>query len=251
MGISAAELSKMEFQHYELYAPWDKIVGRPEINGSILMYSPAGSGKSTVALQLCDAFTEHGNVLYVAAEEGISATLQDKVTRSKLSKSNIEFYEWEDKEDLKKYILANDINILCIDSYTIIDERLATFEPFRVWCRDHDVFFITIVQQTKDGKFYGKASAGFNVDCKIQVIDGKPSTLATGKNRFGPLYEHDKDLTRKPATKPKKATKQKAKKKTGSTKKQDVNTSMDEVEQMMDKDFDASMNEVEQMMNTI
>ncbi|WP_409029441.1 ATP-binding protein [Gracilimonas sediminicola] len=237
MGVTASELSKMEFDTYKLSHPWDKIVGKPEVNGSILLYSPAGSGKSTVAMQLCDEFTNHGNVLYVAAEEGISATLKDKVNRSNLQKSEIDFHEWEGEEKLKKYILKNDINILCIDSYTIIDERLSTFEPFRLWCREHDVFFITIVQQTKDGKFYGKASAGFNVDCKIQVIDGRPSTEATGKNRFGPLYTHDEDLTQNPATKPKKSRKKKSTKKKKST--------------SGPKDFDASMSEVEQMMKNI
>lgn len=241
MSVSAAELSTMKFEYYKLASPWDKIVGKPEINGSILMYSPAGSGKSTVAMQLCHEFTYHGNVLYVAAEEGISATLKDKVNRSKLQKSDISFHEWDGLEKLKKHILKNDINILCIDSYTIIDERLSTFEPFRQWCRENNIFFITIVQQTKDGKFLGKASAGFNVDCKIQVNEGRPSTLETGKNRFGPLYTHDVDLTKKPATRPKKGRKKKVKKSTPTKSKKKTSST----------DFDSSMSEVEQLMNNI
>lgn len=197
-SVSAQELSKMKFDYYELSPPWNKIVGKPEKNGSIMMFSPAGSGKSTVALQMCAEFTKHGDVLYVAAEEGISGKLQGKVERSGIAKSDIQFLDWEDIEDLKTYIKKNGIDVVCIDSYTVIDYRLKTFEEFRLWCRDNGVFFIVIVQQTKDGKFYGSSNAGFNVDCQIQVIDGKPSTLETGKNRFGELYSHDVDMREEP-----------------------------------------------------
>ena len=238
MSITAADLAKMEFDYYELSAPWDKIIGKPEKNGSILMYSPAGSGKSTVALLMCNEFARHEKVLFVPAEEGISRTLQDKVTRIGLGNSPIEFHDWKGHEDLKKHLKENKIKVLCIDSYTIIDERLASFEAFRLWCKENDIFFITIVQQTKDGKFLGKSTAGFNVDCKIQVFEGRPSTKATGKNRFGDLYEHDEDLTKTKApkiSKPKKERKS-TKKKTGTKKPKpatDIDTTMTEIEDLL------------------
>lgn len=236
MSITAADLAKMEFDYYELTKPWDKIIGKPEKNGSIMMYSPAGSGKSTVALLMCHEFARHEKVLFVPAEEGISKTLQDKVKRIGLGSSPIEFHDWKGHEDLKKYLLGHKIKVLCIDSYTIIDERLASFEAFRLWCKENDIFFITIVQQTKDGKFMGKSTAGFNVDCKIQVFGGKPSTIATGKNRFGDLYEHDKDLTKTKAPEVKKPGQAKTRKA-----RRNPGKDTDQIE--------ANMNEIEALLN--
>ena len=198
MTISAADILNQEFPHYELSAPWNKIVGEPAKNASILMFSGPGSGKSTVAMQLCDEMTRHGKTAFMVAEEGISATLKDKLERLELTNTAIKFFDPEDLDAIKKYVKDEKIDILCIDSFTIYDKRLKQFDEFRQWCKKNDVMFISIVQTTKEGKFYGNADAAFNVDCVIKVTDGKPSTEETGKNRLGELYTHDVDLRAKP-----------------------------------------------------
>ncbi len=196
--ISAADISKMKFEHLALRQPWKDIIGKPSSDSSILMYSRPGSGKSTNALQFADELTAHGTVGYVAAEEGISPTLQEKLERTKLTNTAVKFTEADTLDDIKKYVLDEGIKFLFIDSFTVYDRRLKHFEEFRKWCKENDVFFVSIVQTTKEGKFYGNADAAFNVDCVLEVIDGRPSTEATGKNRLGELYEHDVDLRAKP-----------------------------------------------------
>ncbi|MEX0662110.1 MAG: zincin-like metallopeptidase domain-containing protein [Balneolaceae bacterium] len=198
MSISASEIAEMTFEHCELRAPWDQIVGQPAKNSSILMFSGPGSGKSTVALQLADELTAHGRTAYMVAEEGISATLQEKLERTGLTDTNVLFYDPEDLDAVKKYAKNEKLDILFIDSFSIYDKRLKNFDDFRQWCKKEEILFVSIVQTTKEGKFYGNADAAFNVDCVIEVKDGKPSTIATGKNRLGELYEHDVDLRAKP-----------------------------------------------------
>lgn len=196
--ITASDIAEMTFEHYSLKAPWNDIIGKPVSNSSILMYSGPGSGKSTVALQIADECTRLGKVGYNVQEEGYSFTLQNKLERIGLTRSNIMFFECEDVEELKKEVIKEKFDFLFVDSYTMYDKRLAHFEEFRKWCKKQQCVLVAIVQTTKEGKFYGNADAAFNVDCVLEVTDGKPSTLATGKNRLGELYQHEVDLRAKP-----------------------------------------------------
>jgi antirestriction protein ArdC len=196
--ITASDIGKMEFKPYKLKTPWNNIIGEPVQNSSILMFSGPGSGKSTVALQMGDAFTLHGKVGYNAQEEGFSATLQNKLERLGLMNSAINFFECDNIDELKKHVQKEKLDFMIVDSFTMYDKRLVKFEEFRQWCKKQNCVLVAIVQTTKDGKFYGNADAAFNVDCVLKVTDGKPSTLETGKNRLGELYEHEVDLRNKP-----------------------------------------------------
>jgi len=80
--ITAGEILEKEYRALPLSRPHSYLLGRFAHSGSILMSGFPGGGKSTLALQLLDDIKQHGNVLYVPAEEGAdSFTTQEKIKR--------------------------------------------------------------------------------------------------------------------------------------------------------------------------
>jgi len=180
---TAGEILEKEYQALPLSKPYSHLLGRFSHSGSILMSGFPGGGKSTLALQLLDDIKQHGNVLYVPAEEGAdSFTTQEKIKRLRISK-DIMLAEWEGFELLKDTIRDHNIISVCLDSITYIDRNLREFEQFREWAKDRDISLIVVAHSTKNGTYKGTSDLEHMVDTSIWI---EGAIARTKKNRFGP-----------------------------------------------------------------
>ncbi|MCF8374635.1 MAG: hypothetical protein K9H64_23655 [Bacteroidales bacterium] len=90
-GISADQLKDMKFNELGLTGKWKGVLGHVTVPFSLMTYGRPGSGKSTLGVAFAAYLAKElgKKVLFVASEEGIGATLQDKFRRMNAFHPNI------------------------------------------------------------------------------------------------------------------------------------------------------------------
>lgn len=177
--MSAQSLMEYEYPHYQFTGKWQRFIGDPQIGFHAMVYGIPKSGKSILCTQMAQYLSENfGSVLYVAAEEGFSMTLQNKIRDFGLANDNLFYGNFKDAQQIATAIQNNDFNFVFIDSVNYIKiepeelEQLKAIKP--------EISWITIQQATKDGKFRGSQEFAHNCDIVIQVSQG----VASQQGRF-------------------------------------------------------------------
>lgn len=122
-AISNVNVTKARFAVADFRGEWQRLIGRPELRGSWLVFGASGSGKTTFALQLAKYLSSFGKVAYNSLEQGLSLSFRlgwDRVRMSEAG-SNIVLLEKEGMDDLR-YRLARkrSPDIVIIDSLTCL-----------------------------------------------------------------------------------------------------------------------------------
>jgi predicted ATP-dependent serine protease len=165
----------MYFETIGLKGPYANVFGDPAPNFAAMVYGKAGAGKSTMSYGFADYFARnHGDVLYVAREESVGKTLQDKLRRVGSPHHRLRFTDRIDTPEMR------DAQLVVIDSVSEDDMSPDAIKDLR---RKHPrTGFLFVFHATKDGKFRGATTYEHAVDIVIKVADGIASN---DKNRFG------------------------------------------------------------------
>jgi predicted ATP-dependent serine protease len=170
------------------------------------------SGKSILCTQLARYLADNfGSVLYVAAEEGFSLTLQNKLREFGAECENLHYANFRDFEQIRTALRNNDFQFVFLDSVNFMK---ITPEQLRLLKQENQgVSFITIQQATKDGKFRGSQEYAHDADIIINVAQGEahqqgrfrePSVMRVfkkGTYNPEPEYADDGEDDDEPATK--------------------------------------------------
>jgi len=176
------DLLNKKFETLEFTGKFLELIGKPSKPFSGTIWGLPKGGKSNLSIRFADYLQEYfGQVLYVAGEEGESATLQQKVRD--INGSKVCFLESRNKEDIREYIKKNRIDFVFIDSINTVGIDSDFLEQIKF--ENPKKSFVSIVQATKGGNFKGNQSLTHNCDFIIQVIDG----IAKQEGRFAPASE--------------------------------------------------------------
>ena len=181
-GFTGKQLLEMKFDTLNFTGRFLDLIGKPEKCFAGLIWGLPKGGKSNLALRFADYLQEYfGNVLYVAAEEGKSVSMQDKI--KDIGGSDMMFIETRNRDDIKDFIAKNKFDFVFIDSINVADIDNDFLESLKQ--ANSKTSFVVIVQATKGGNFKGEQSLEHNCDFVIKVVNG----LAYHKGRFGPESE--------------------------------------------------------------
>jgi len=86
-SLTGLEISKMKFDSYTVDGKYKELIGEVERGFNMAIYGPAGSGKSSIAIDLITDLKNHGKVIYFATEEGISQSLSSKIKKYHIFKT--------------------------------------------------------------------------------------------------------------------------------------------------------------------
>ena len=169
--MNSADLMDYEYDSYDFDGKWEALIGKPQKNFHAMVFGKPKQGKSIFCVQFAKYLAENfGRVLYIASEEGFSATLQNKIRNFGMANENLDFANYRDYEQIKAALERKPYSFVVIDSVNFIKIEPEQVEELKA--ANPNTAFITIQQATKDGKFRGSQEFAHNCDSVIEVISG-------------------------------------------------------------------------------
>ena len=177
--MSSAALMDYTYDKYEFTGKWAKFMGQPSIGFHAMVFGIPKSGKSILCTQFAKYLADNfGSVLYVAAEEGFSMTLQNKIKEFGIASENLHYANFREYEQIKTALQNNQFNFVFLDSVNFM--KITPEQMREIKQENPETAFITIQQATKDGKFRGSQEYAHDADIIINVANG----IATQQGRF-------------------------------------------------------------------
>jgi hypothetical protein len=170
--VSSSDLMQMDFDTIGLKGKFRDLIGDPSVGFTAMVFGQPKSGKSTLMLEFAHHLAlNHGEVLYVAIEEGYGYTLKEKIARIGAIHPRLNL-----SEQLPKDVSSYDF--VFIDSVSRAGMELE--DLVRLKNRYPRTSFVFIFHATKDGKFRGGNELAHEVDVIIEV----ENKMATASGRF-------------------------------------------------------------------
>lgn len=189
--VIVEDVVRMPFKGLRLPEPYRTHLGEIPPDCGIFIWGLAGSGKTTLALDIAaDIGTVHGPVLFVAAEQGgPSMSIKEKILRLNIRHLPIYVQDFAGFETLKHQAQELGAQCILLDSITHIDGRgTLDVQDLMDWCKNRNIILILIAHARKEGKTYlGGGGLSYFNEVNIHVfLDEKTSTqtATVTKNRF-------------------------------------------------------------------
>ncbi|GAB5417622.1 MAG: hypothetical protein Crog4KO_26070 [Crocinitomicaceae bacterium] len=184
--MSSTDLEKETFDHIGLTGKWFDFIGDPEVGFRAMTKGQPKMGKSFLMIEFAgELASNHGRVLYVAKEEGKSATLKEKLTQTRAAHANMV---------VSDYLPINlgDFDFVFLDSVTKLklspENLVALNKSFP------NTSFIEIHQVTKQGSARGQNDFAHDPDILINV-PSKGYAESNGRyNQGGEMHFFNEDI---------------------------------------------------------
>ena len=159
--MNSMDFANMEFDTLGFTGKWLELIGDPSSNFTAMVFGKPKMGKSYLCVEFAGYLARnHGKVLYVAKEEGLDYTLQQKLNEKEVKHPNL----------FVASILPNDLSpyaFIFLDSVTKLG--LAPEDLNSLKALNPTKSFVFIFQSTKDGRFRGANTFQHDVDIVIEV----------------------------------------------------------------------------------
>ncbi|NLR58848.1 hypothetical protein HGH93_12095 [Chitinophaga polysaccharea] len=159
--MNSLDFVKLEFPTIAFTGKWRDFIGNPSPGFSVMVFGLPKFGKSTLCIDFAGYLAEqHGRVLYVAKEERLHRTLQDKIKAMQVSHPRLDVASML-PDDLSgyDYIFLDSVNLL----------GLSVEQLRQLKARYPGKSFVFVFQSTKAGKFRGENSFQHDVDSVVEV----------------------------------------------------------------------------------
>ncbi len=159
--MNSMDFANLKFDTLGFTGKWKDLIGDPSEGFTAMVFGKPKMGKSYFCVDFAGYLSkEHGNTLYVAREEKLDKTLQDKLNDKNVKNPRL-FVSDYIPEDLSSYqfIFLDSVNKLGLKPEDL--ERLKSENPGKS--------FIYIFQTTKEGNFRGANQFQHDVDVVIEL----------------------------------------------------------------------------------
>lgn len=169
--MNSQELMNYSYDCYPFQGKWHDLIGDPGKRFHMMVFGRPKQGKSIFCVQFANYFSQNfGPVLYVAAEEGFSVTLQKKIREFGMANNNMDFANYRNYEQIRSALQAKPYKLVFIDSVNFIKITPEQIEELKA--ENPQTAFVTVQQATKGGQFRGSQEYAHNCDIIIEVITG-------------------------------------------------------------------------------
>jgi hypothetical protein len=185
--MNSLDFANLEFITIGLKDKWLDFMGDPAPGFTAMVYGRPKMGKSYLCVDFAGYLARnHGNVLYVAKEEKLDATLQKKLKDKEVAHPNL-FVADNLPKNLSEYqfVILDSVNKLGLNPKDLA--KLKADNP--------GVSFIYIFQTTKEGKFRGTNEFQHDVDVIIEVPEQGKAIQYGRFNQGGEMNIFENDLS--------------------------------------------------------
>lgn len=157
--MSSVDILKLKFEKLGFTGKWLNFIGNPTKNFSMMIYGQPKFGKSILAINFASYLANNfGTVLYIAREEGIDDTLQEKLE----SAAHPDLFAVGSlPEDLESF------DFIFLDSVNKLGLTPDQIDELRI--KYPNKGFIAVFQTRKDGNFRGSQEFQHDVDIVVEV----------------------------------------------------------------------------------
>ncbi|MGB3468641.1 MAG: hypothetical protein WBA74_25375, partial [Cyclobacteriaceae bacterium] len=184
--VNSQDIQRMAFKRLGFTGRWLALIGDPAPGFTAMIFGKPKMGKSYLAIDFAGYLArQHGRVLYVAKEEKIDATIQEKINDKAVAHRNLDFSDFL-PDDLRSYdfVFLDSVNKLKLSPEDLDSLR----EQYPT------VSFIFIFQTTKSGNFRGSNDFQHDVDIVIEVPE-KGKAVQYGRfNQGGELAIFEEEI---------------------------------------------------------
>jgi len=184
--MNSMDFAKMEFETLGFRGKWLDLIGDPAEGFTAMVFGKPKMGKSFLCIDFAGYLARnHGKTLYVAKEEKLDKTLQDKLNDKNVKHPMLDVSDYL-PEDLSDYefIFLDSVNTLGLnpDDLRALKEQNPTKS------------FIYIFQTTKEGNFRGANTFQHDVDVVIEIPE-RGKAVQFGRFNQGGEMEIFKQIT--------------------------------------------------------
>lgn len=159
--MSSMDFRNLQFRSLGFVGKYRKLIGDPAKGFTAMVYGKPKTGKSFLCVDFAGYLARnHGKVLYVAREEGLDMTLQEKLKAKDVAHPNL-FVAESIPQDLTPY------DFVFFDSVNKLGLSAGDLEALKQ--ANVGKSFIYIFQTTKEGNFRGANEFQHDVDIVIEV----------------------------------------------------------------------------------
>lgn len=185
--MNSMDFAQVQFKTLGFTGKWLELIGDPSSNFTAMVFGKPKMGKSFLCIDFAGYLARnHGKVLYVAREEGLDLTLQEKLNDKNVKHPNL-FVTGSLPNNIASY------DFIFLDS---VNRLGLTAEDLRVLKTQYPTkSFIYIFQSTKQGNFRGENSFQHDVDVVIEIPE-KGKAVQMGRfNQGGEMKIFDYSQT--------------------------------------------------------
>jgi len=168
--MSSYDLRDYEYDVWPFEGEYADFMGQPSRPFALNIFGVPKSGKSTWCFKFAQYLANFGPVLYVAAEEGFSMTLQHKLRQFAGTHENLDFANFRTYEQINSALQGGNYDFCVIDSINFIRMEVEQLEDLKK--ENPTVSIIAIMQATKNGQFRGSQEFMHNCDVIVKVDSG-------------------------------------------------------------------------------
>lgn len=164
--MNSMDIVKLNFEKLGLTGKWLQLIGNPSKDFTAMIYGKPKMGKSYLAVDFAGYLARnHGRVLYVAKEEGIDDTLQEKLDDKNVACAELDVSNYlPEQMDQYDFVFLDSVTKLGLSPKDLNDLKR----------RYPEKAFIFIFQTTKHGNFKGNNEFQHDVDVVIEIpVKGK------------------------------------------------------------------------------
>jgi hypothetical protein len=174
--MNSMDFKNLEFKTLGFTGKYKELIGDPAKGFTAMVYGRPKMGKSFLCVDFAGYLARnHGKVLYVAKEEGLDMTLQQKLKAKDVAHPNLFV-----SESLPAKLTAYDF--IFLDSVNKLGLTAGDLETLKV--NNPGKSFIYIFQTNKDGNFRGANEFQHDVDVVIEVPE-KGTAVQNGRFNQG------------------------------------------------------------------
>jgi len=171
--MNSEDVVNLKFDKLGFQGKWLDFIGDPGKGFTAMVYGRPKMGKSYLSVEFAGYLARsHGTVLYVAREEGIDDTMQQKLKDKDVAHPDLFVSDFL-PDDLSRY------DFIFIDSVT--KQGLTPSQLEALQRSNPGKSFIYVFQVTKDGTFRGRNEFAHDVDVLIEVPE---KGIAVQNGRF-------------------------------------------------------------------
>ena len=177
--MNSMEFAKMEFETLGFMGKWLDLIGDPAEGFTAMVFGKPKMGKSFLCIDFAGYLARnHGRTLYVAKEEKLDKTLQDKLNDKNVKHPMLDVSDYlpQDLDDYD-FIFLDSVNTLGLNPDDL--RHLKELNPTKS--------FIYIFQTTKEGNFRGANTFQHDVDVVIEIPERGKSVQFGRFNQGGEM----------------------------------------------------------------